>query len=145
MKPCTNLQTYILRICALFTSSRRVLSAWFNDEKSDCCFYERLKDFVLANLQAFPHVDVFCCDPWICSASSAPEKSKLTITLNILKDITLTCLDIDECPLSPCDENANCTDTVGSFECKCNDGYSGSGKTCEGMKTNLCYGFSWNF
>ena len=30
-----------------------------------------------------------------------------------------------------CDVNANCTDTVGSFNCTCNDGYSGNGTVCE--------------
>ena len=39
--------------------------------------------------------------------------------------------DIDECELStPCDSNANCTDTVGSFDCFCNVGYSGNGLVC---------------
>ena len=30
-----------------------------------------------------------------------------------------------------CDANANCTDNVGSFDCACNDGYSGNGTFCE--------------
>ena len=30
-----------------------------------------------------------------------------------------------------CDTNANCTDNVGSFDCACNDGYSGNGTFCE--------------
>ena len=43
-------------------------------------------------------------------------------------------LDIDECmeDISVCDENANCTDTEGSFNCNCNDGYTGNGTHCEG-------------
>ncbi|XP_072017121.1 uncharacterized protein [Amphiura filiformis] len=39
----------------------------------------------------------------------------------------------DECTLSTdinCDANAACTNTVGSFTCACNDGYSGDGVTC---------------
>ena len=42
--------------------------------------------------------------------------------------------DIDECALDSrvCDENANCTDTDGSFQCSCVDGYTGNGTHCEG-------------
>ena len=43
--------------------------------------------------------------------------------------------DIDECAnddLNNCHEDANCTNTGGSFNCSCNDGYSGSGTECTG-------------
>lgn len=30
------------------------------------------------------------------------------------------------------DENANCMDTVGSFLCMCNVGFSGDGVSCDG-------------
>merc|ERR1712139_243524 len=33
-----------------------------------------------------------------------------------------------------CDRNAICTNTVGSYSCECEDGFSGDGTTC----TNLC-------
>lgn len=40
--------------------------------------------------------------------------------------------DIDECKTGPfnCDVNANCSDTLGSYQCTCNDGYTGDGETC---------------
>ena len=43
--------------------------------------------------------------------------------------------DINECDEGShdCDENANCTNTEGSFFCTCNAGYSGDGTFCEGM------------
>ena len=44
--------------------------------------------------------------------------------------------DIDECgdsSLNNCSENANCTDTIGSYECTCLEGYSGDGISCEGI------------
>ena len=42
--------------------------------------------------------------------------------------------DIHECEVaSPCDENANCVNTPGSFICTCNEGYSGNGFTCTGQ------------
>ena len=38
--------------------------------------------------------------------------------------------DINECLSSPCDVNAICTNTEGSFVCECNSGYSGNGSNC---------------
>ena len=40
--------------------------------------------------------------------------------------------DIDECEneLHDCDMNATCTNTIGNFECTCNDGFLGDGKIC---------------
>ena len=45
---------------------------------------------------------------------------------------TVTYTDDDECKngLHDCNINANCTNTIGSFECTCNDGFFGDGKTC---------------
>ncbi|XP_072042492.1 uncharacterized protein [Amphiura filiformis] len=43
-----------------------------------------------------------------------------------------TCTDIDECAAGTdnCDPNAACTNTVESFKCECNTGYTGDGVTC---------------
>ena len=43
--------------------------------------------------------------------------------------------DIDECTTSHpvCDVNANCTNTQGSYFCTCKTGFSGDGKTCQGI------------
>ncbi|CAH3155028.1 unnamed protein product [Porites evermanni] len=43
--------------------------------------------------------------------------------------------DIDECTTSHpvCDVNANCTNTRGSYFCTCKTGFSGDGKTCQGI------------
>ena len=40
------------------------------------------------------------------------------------------CVDVDECTVGtgPCDVNAACTNTDGSFTCECNLGYAGDGK-----------------
>ena len=42
--------------------------------------------------------------------------------------------DVDECmeQKDDCDINANCTNRQGSYNCTCNDGYSGDGFTCQG-------------
>ena len=43
--------------------------------------------------------------------------------------------DINECDngSNDCHVNANCTNTVGSFLCTCNAGYTGDGRICSGM------------
>ncbi|CAB3994598.1 disintegrin and metallo ase domain-containing 12-like, partial [Paramuricea clavata] len=38
--------------------------------------------------------------------------------------------DIDECLGKPCDVNARCNNSEGSFDCQCNVGYSGNGFIC---------------
>ena len=44
--------------------------------------------------------------------------------------------DIDECSAdtSPCDENADCTNTDGSYSCTCKQGFTGNGAVCEGIQ-----------
>ena len=46
----------------------------------------------------------------------------------------LVLLDTDECSNGDnnCDTNAQCDNTVGSYSCTCNAGYSGNGETCTG-------------
>ena len=41
-------------------------------------------------------------------------------------------LDIDECAedTDECDFHADCENTVGSYECTCNVGFSGNGRNC---------------
>ena len=43
--------------------------------------------------------------------------------------------DIDECSAetNPCDENADCANIDGSFSCTCKEGFTGDGKTCQGV------------
>ena len=41
-------------------------------------------------------------------------------------------VDVDECEVSPCDQI--CNNTVGAFECSCNEGFrlDEDGRTCDG-------------
>ena len=43
-------------------------------------------------------------------------------------------LDIPECLLGShdCHVNATCRDIPGSFECTCNEGFTGDGRDCQG-------------
>ena len=43
--------------------------------------------------------------------------------------------DIDECLTgTPCDANATCADTFGSYTCTCNSGFAGNGLICQSKK-----------
>ena len=48
-------------------------------------------------------------------------------------------LDVDECAENShsCHGNAYCNNTVGSYNCTCNSGYSGNGFNCTGKKYKL--------
>ena len=37
--------------------------------------------------------------------------------------------------MSRCDENAKCSNTDGSYNCSCNDGYQGDGFNCTGNES----------
>ena len=51
----------------------------------------------------------------------------------LLFGILFTFIDIDECLTeNQCDTDANCTNTMGSYNCKCKSGYAGNGTYCNG-------------
>ena len=60
------------------------------------------------------------------------------ICIAVLQTLFCFCLDINECQLSSlndCDGNADCIDTIGSYNCSCNPGYEGDGFNCTGYTT----------
>lgn len=46
----------------------------------------------------------------------------------------LYAIDIDECDITAhnCSSDASCSNSAGSFECTCNQGYTGDGIACSG-------------
>ena len=60
---------------------------------------------------------------------------KLTMTLCVNCCVLFIMPDFDECSLepSPCDENADCTNTDGSYSCTCKQGFTRNGPVCEGV------------
>ena len=62
------------------------------------------------------------------------QKTSFCFAINIPKwpacdSVFFTPLDVDECATGThnCDVNAMCSNTVGSFDCTCDPGYSGDG------------------
>ena len=43
----------------------------------------------------------------------------------------ITCNNINECLLNPCDDKAKCTDFDGGHSCSCNHGFTGNGTHCK--------------
>lgn len=56
------------------------------------------------------------------------------IIVQLLLQYNTSCSDVDECALGTddCDDNASCSNTVGSYTCTCNTGYHGDGLICSG-------------
>ena len=54
-------------------------------------------------------------------------------------------LDVDDCTemTDNCDVNAYCNNTVGSFSCTCNSGFTGNGTTCAGKYDYFVVDESW--
>lgn len=60
----------------------------------------------------------------------------LLIVYNTNNILLIKTLDVDECALAStndCSTNADCSNTVGSFNCTCKSGFAGNGNTCEGI------------
>ena len=62
------------------------------------------------------------------------------VSIAVMKTLFSSCSDINECEsgsLNDCDGNADCIDTIGSYNCSCINGYEGDGFNCTGY-TVMC-------
>ena len=77
------------------------------------------------------------------TSSSLLGKLNKLLLLLLFSFVCLFFTDIDECALSGlsmahqhlaniCHKDANCTNTKGSYNCGCQEGYAGNGNNCEG-------------
>ena len=57
---------------------------------------------------------------------------------SIIKYVLMITLDVDECDLDTdvCHANATCNNTIGSYTCDCNIGYTGDGFNCTGKSNS---------
>lgn len=72
------------------------------------------------------------CDPGYGGDGLVACNSKCPGAHGLEVDL-LSCAGVNECLASdvgPCDTNAHCVDTVGSYQCICNDGFQGNGQFC---------------
>jgi len=63
----------------------------------------------------------------------------VTVTTNLTFYFVPLTSDIDECSAdsSPCDENADCINSDGSYSCTCKQGFTGDGSLCDGLLKHL--------
>jgi hypothetical protein len=77
------------------------------------------------------HPDL-CCDNdnMFCTSGNSRCRCNTGLQYNSLQSL---CLDKNECAdfTHDCDPEAACSNTVGSFTCACNAGYTGDGLVCE--------------
>ncbi len=69
---------------------------------------------------------------------SVPTMLNVPALLTVLMFLCILPTDINECSSNThsCDAHANCTNNIGSFDCRCISGWQGDGQTCQGNKLN---------
>ena len=70
--------------------------------------------------------------------STSIELCKTVLCVQLKDHLLFFSTDIDECDQvgHNCDKNATCNNTIGSFECICDDGFTGNGTNCDGKSLN---------
>ena len=105
------------------------------DENADCSNTDG--SFECTCRQGF-FGDGLSCFKGTCSDSNCPKNQKCvsptTVDCDCMEgfkfDVFSACVDKDECQKEPCNKNAECINTEGTFNCSCNTGYIGDGFSC---------------
>ena len=71
---------------------------------------------------------------------SVQVSDQLSLCVTANSGVNFNNIDINECLTNRdnCDTNAECVNTLGSFQCRCREGFEGNGVTCLGMYTSTC-------
>ena len=67
------------------------------------------------------------------TAGQGLNENKLVLTELVLIYLFGITVDVNECAGDPCDGNATCNNTNGSYTCTCDPGFTGDGFNCSGM------------
>lgn len=97
-----------------------------NASKSDL-IDEILSEFSQANLKN----NIVYIKSLADSLKTKPVENKMSQSVQI---------EIDECQKAPCDTNADCINTIGSYKCKCKSGFVGSGRQGGCYNGKFCSG-----
>ncbi|XP_048586390.1 uncharacterized protein LOC5504315 isoform X1 [Nematostella vectensis] len=73
------------------------------------------------------------CDAHAQCVQHADGRRECVCNAGWVQDAGRACLDIDECQSlsNPCHKDADCTNTPGSYSCRCRLGFAGDGQICE--------------
>ena len=88
------------------------------------------------NLHRFKNIPKILKWLIICTATAVVKYVSvrhLTRDFHVTKGFIIAFIDINECvsSVSQCHSNATCSNTGGSFQCTCNNGFSGDGVICD--------------
>ena len=111
-----------IKVYGHYDATSALFSSVFNLDRRNCERHHSF--FVLINRRQFV-IDYDCL---FMHSSSRVNQRGFNIYSSKLADIDECTLNLDNCS-----EQASCSNTPGSYNCTCNEGFSGDGRTCEGI------------
>ena len=90
-----------------------------------CECVEGYKEHITGRLKILADFAICLCNLKTCEFLKIFAKK--STSFSDTENLSITCIDVDECQLDYCDLNALCTNSIGSFDCSCDRGYTGDG------------------